>query len=273
MATHWIKACLESSSRREEALTASARGSEIPGYLSLVTSAATRIRESSKPVFRAFIYSAGGILLAAALMRFLIAAGTAQALTLPEPMLGIPLRYAVLIVGGLELTVALICLFGKQVGLQIGWLAWLATDFVVYRIGLFMLHCHPQATCIGSLTDPLHLSRGTTGLIIGFLPFYLLLGSYAALIWLWLEGRRAKAAKFLKMSCPSCGIHIRFADRNLGRKIPCPHCQTNITLRKPDLLKMTCFFCQGHIEFPAHAIGEKIPCPHCNMDITLKEPA
>jgi hypothetical protein len=24
-------------------------------------------------------------------------------------------------------------------------------------------------------------------------------------------------------------------------------------------------------KFPPHAIGEKIPCPHCNMDITLKE--
>ena len=220
-----------------------------------------------------FIHSAGGIMLAAALTRFLIAAGSAQVLALPEPMLGIPLRYAVLAVGAFELVVALICHFGNQAGLQLGWLAWLATNYLVYWIGLWAMHVHPQATCIGSFTDPLHLSRGTTGLIIGFLPFYLLLGSYAALIWLWLEGRRAKAAKFLKMSCPSCGIHIRFSDRNLGRKIPCPHCQTNITLRKPDLLKTSCFFCQGHIEFPAHAIGEKIPCSHCNMDITLKEPA
>jgi uncharacterized paraquat-inducible protein A len=75
------------------------------------------------------------------------------------------------------------------------------------------------------------------------------------------------------MSCPSCGIHIRFAGKNLGQKIPCPHCQTSITLRRPDLLKMACFFCHGHIKFPPHAIGEKISCPHCNMGITLKEPA
>lgn len=220
-----------------------------------------------------FIYSAGAVLLAAALERLLIATGNVQALALPEPVLGIPLRHAVLMIGGLELVVALICLFGKQTGLQIGWLAWLATDFVLYRIGLFAMHCHPQATCIGSITDPLHFSRGTMGILIGFLPFYLLLGSYAVAIWLWLEGRRAKAAKFLKMSCPSCGIHIRFAGQNLGRKIPCPHCQASITLRKPDLLKMSCYFCHGHIEFPSHAIGEKMHCPHCNQDITLKEPA
>ena len=75
------------------------------------------------------------------------------------------------------------------------------------------------------------------------------------------------------MACPACGVHIRFDARNLGRQIPCPHCQKTLALRKPDLLKMACFFCQGHIEFPTHAIGEKMACPHCNMDITLKEPA
>ena len=130
-----------------------------------------------------------------------------------------------------------------------------------------------QATCVGSLTDPLHLTQGVTGFMLGLLPVYLLLGSYAAIIWLWMEGRKAKSAKFLKMSCSACGIHIRFDGRNLGQNISCPHYKNDITLRKPDLLKMTCFFCKEHIEFPSHALGEKIPCPHCKMDITLKEPA
>jgi hypothetical protein len=225
-----------------------------------------------KPV-KLFIYSAGAILLAAALLRLIIAAGSTQFLSMPEPLLGIPLRYAVLLVGGLELVVALICLFGKSVKLQLCCLAWLATNFFVYQIGLFSMHVHPQTTGIGSLTDPLNLSRGTMGIAAWFLPLYLLLGSYASVTSLWLEGRRFKAAKFLKMSCPACGVHIRFDDRNLGQKIPCPQCQKPVTLRKPENLKMSCFFCQEHIEFPAHAIGEKMPCPHCKMDITLKEPA
>ena len=222
---------------------------------------------------KTFILSAGGILMAAAVERFLVVAGNAQVLDLPEPVMGIPLRYSVLLVGALELAVALICLFGRQTGLQLGWLAWLATNYFVYRIGLLAMGYHWQGTCIGSLTDPLHLARGTVGMIVSFLPVYLLLGSYAALGQLWWAGRRAKAAKFLKMSCPACGVHIRFDERNLGQKIPCPHCQKAITLRKPDLLKMSCFFCKEHIEFPSHAIGEKMSCPHCKMDITLKEPA
>lgn len=219
-----------------------------------------------------FIYSAGGILVAAALERFLVAAGDAQVLALPEPALGIPLRYTALLVGGLELVVALICFFGKQTGLQVGWVVWLATDYLVYRIGLLTMQCHPQATCIGSLTDPLSLSRGPAGIVMGLLPLYLLSGSYAAMIWLWLEHRRAKAAKYFKMSCPACGVHIRFDGHNVGQKIPCPHCQATVTLRREENLKMSCFFCKGHIEFPAHAIGTKMACPHCKMDITLKEP-
>ena len=218
-----------------------------------------------------FIKSAGVILLAAALVRLLIAASDIPALSLPEPMLGIPIRYAVLAVGVFELLVALICLFGKRTGLQLAWLAWMATNYAVYWTGLGLSHIHPQATGIGSLTDPLLLSRGAPGYITMWVPVYLMLGSYAALGWLWLEGRKSKAARFWKMSCPSCGVHIRFDERNMGRQMPCPHCQTGITLRRPENLKMNCFFCKEHIEFPAHAIGEKIACPHCKMDITLKE--
>jgi DNA-directed RNA polymerase subunit RPC12/RpoP len=237
-----------------------------------------------------FIYSAGAILLAAALIRFVIAAGNAQALSLPEPMLGIPLRYSMLLVGGFELTVALICLFGRQLHFQVGWLAWLATNFIVFQIGLFWMHIHPQATCIGSFTDPLRLARGVTGFITSLFPFYLLLGSYAAVIWPLFEGRKqiiplvttmpvpvARSqevlVRFIKIACIACGGHIEFPSNLFGQKIPCPHCQAAITLQKPGNIKMSCTDCDGHIEFPAHAVGQEIPCPHCNTNITLKEPA
>jgi predicted RNA-binding Zn-ribbon protein involved in translation (DUF1610 family) len=216
------------------------------------------------------MWSAGFILLIAALNRFLIATGTARSLFVPEPLVGIPLRYAVILVGVLELVVGLICLFGKRLGPQLGWLIWLSFDYVVYRAALFYLHCDPQTTCLGGPTDPLHLSRTILAPILPFLPFYLLVGSCAAALWLWSLGRESK---YLKMSCPSCGVHIKFLARRLGEKTACPQCRTAITLRRPENLKMSCFFCQGHIEFPAHAIGNKLQCPHCKKDITLVEPA
>jgi DNA-directed RNA polymerase subunit RPC12/RpoP len=243
---------------------------------------------------QSFIKSAGAILLAAALSRFLIATGNAPFLSLPDPALGIPLHYAVLMVGAVELLVAFICLFGRQIYIQTGWLAWLATNFVVFQAGLFWMHCHPQATCIGSLTDPLHLSRGASGFILDMLPVYLALGSYAALMQLWFANRGeterrvvktvagrpgtggigpAILVRFIKISCISCGGHIEFPTNLLGEKIPCPHCQATIILKRPETIKISCSVCDGHIEVPVHALGQKISCPHCSMEITLMEPA
>ncbi len=270
-------------------------------------------REHPQPDWiQLFILAAGFILLAGALNRFLIAAGQAQVLSLPDPLLGIPLRWAVLIVGMFELTVALICLGSARaparsgsrprgphqdaanlaapahVGWPLAWLAWLGISYVVFGIGLVWQHCPPQATCIGSLTDPLRLSHGITGYIFEFLPFGLVLGSCAAIFSFWLSKKsrttrlaaarqlaeeRDAAAGLLKMPCPSCGGHVKFPAQNIGQQIPCPHCQAPITLRKPEeKMKMVCVLCGGPIEFPSHAIGQKIPCPHCAKNITLLQP-
>jgi hypothetical protein len=225
-----------------------------------------------------FIRWAGALLLALALVNLIQAGTSGPSLIVLDPLLGIPLRLAVLAVGGLELVVALICLFGRQAGLQSGLIAWLATNFAVYRAGLLWQGCHTQWGCLGNPLDRLRLLPSLADHGLYFLLACLLLGGYAALVWLWF-GEPASVRNWkeriegLKMSCPACGVHIKFALQYLGQKIPCPHCRANITLRKPDRLKMSCYFCQEHIEFPTHAIGEKMPCPHCKMDITLKEPA
>jgi len=228
-----------------------------------------------------FVNLAGAILLAAGLSRLLIAAEGAQFLSLPDPALGIPLHYALLVVGGIESLVALICLFGKRIHFQVGWLAWLATSYLVFQIGLFWMHCHPQATCIGSLTDPLHLSRGIAGWFVMALTIYIILGSYIALIRLWANGTAdvpvgqspplPAPADSIKMSCAACGGRVQFTAADAGQKIPCPHCQREMVLQAGNL-KMTCVLCGGHIEFPVYVVGQKIPCPHCARTITLLQP-
>lgn len=86
-----------------------------------------------------FPYAAGGVLLADGLIRLLCAASRSEFLTASEPLLGIPLRLAVLLVGSIELGVALLCLFGKRIELRLALVAWMSTNFVVYWIGLLSL--------------------------------------------------------------------------------------------------------------------------------------
>jgi hypothetical protein len=180
----------------------------------------------------------------------------------------------VALVGAIELAVALVCLFGKRASLQATLILWLALNYGVFRAGLYSMGVHADWTCVGSLTDPLKLARGTSGLAVSYvLPGYLLAGSGLALLWPWWRRKFPPKSAFTKMFCPGCGGHIKFAVLNLGQNVPCPHCKITVTLRRPESLKMNCYFCKGHIEFPAHALGTKMPCPHCKRDITLKEPA
>lgn len=221
---------------------------------------------------RLFTLSAGALLLGAALVRLLILIRNVPQLHRAEPLLGLSLPLGILLVGCFELVVALVCLFGSRPGLQAGLLAWTSVNYLVFRFGLVSMGVHPEWTCLGSLTDPLHLARGTNGFVLSYvIPSYLLLGSFAALLWPWLRRLFPPASEFEKMSCPACGRHIRFAVQNLGQTIPCPQCKTTVTLRKPGTLKSECYFCKGHVEFPAHALGQKIQCPHCNMEITLRD--
>jgi hypothetical protein len=176
-----------------------------------------------------FIYSAGGILLTAALMRFVIAADTTQVLALPDPVLFLPLRYALVLVGGIELVAALICLFGKNLALQTSMLAFLSMNYFVYQIGLYIMHLHCQTTCLGSLTDPLHLTHSLIGSLSNLLPIYLLAGSCGCYLWLWKEEK--KKPKTYKNACPQCGQHIQYTSELLGKTIPCPNCQHSLNLQ------------------------------------------
>jgi hypothetical protein len=217
-----------------------------------------------------FLWLAGGLLAFHGTATLIVILQKPQMTAMPDPVLGVPVRWLMLGIGLAELLLALLCLFTRKQGLSLLLLAWLALNLIVYRFGLSSVGWPHHYGYVGPLVNSLDISPFRADIILMVTLGCLLAGSG---IVSWLDRRKNLTVETLKMSCPSCGVHIKFAAQNLGQKISCPRCQTNIKLRKPDLLKMACFFCQGHIEFPPHAIGEKIPCPHCNMDITLKEPA
>lgn len=216
-----------------------------------------------------FVYSAGGILALAGINHVLDAFSGSQVYSLRDPIFGMSFHHLLPLLGTCELVVAWFCLFTNRKTLSLGLVIWLVINLMLLRLGFGIMGWHHPYTFIGGLADGLNLSPLAADGIVWAATLFLITGSG---ILLRTEFRTEKKSQTQTMPCPSCGGHIRFSIRNLGQKIPCPHCQTNITLRKPGLLKMACFFCKGHIAFPAHALGTKMPCPHCQKDITLLEP-
>ncbi|HXI70046.1 MAG TPA: MauE/DoxX family redox-associated membrane protein [Verrucomicrobiae bacterium] len=144
---------------------------------------------------RPFLIIAGVLLLVTALAKLISSTGNARILREIDPILSVSFQKVSWIVGVLELVVSLICLFGKRVNLQTVLVAWLATSFVIYRLGLLWIGYHKPCSCMGNLTDALHLSPQTTSTAMKIILAYLLIGSYGAFFWLWLHKLKTPLSK------------------------------------------------------------------------------
>ncbi|MGH7977270.1 MAG: hypothetical protein ACREC8_11490, partial [Limisphaerales bacterium] len=71
----------------------------------------------------------------------------------------------------------------------VGFIAWLATNFFIYRLGLIHIGYHKPCSCLGTLTDALHIPAQTADTAMKIILAYLLIGSYTALLWLWRQRR------------------------------------------------------------------------------------
>lgn len=230
---------------------------------------------------RRFLNSAGVLLLTFALALAWCNMANWSLVPPHDPLSGLSLRTVFWILGGLFLAVALVCLGVGAHFLRIFLVAWVAFGFEVYQIGLLFAPSRAIHGYFGYLSAVFNLPLQMVALLAQGAFLYLLAGG----LFFVLQHRRGEqqvqalarqvaSGEMLKCRCHACGGPILFSAANLGQQLPCPHCQANTTLRKPDeSLKISCFFCKEHIEFPAHAVGEKLKCPHCHKDITLKEPA
>lgn len=223
---------------------------------------------------RVFIYSAGALLLLAATALLVSTWTPAYYIQYPhDPVFGISIRTLFWLVAGICFTVSLICLFGKNSKWQAALVAYLATGFGIYWLGLYWGGGGNLSGYFANFPTAFGISASAACVFATMILGYLFLGGYLCLIWLWRQERLENAVESRKMLCPACGGHIKFAAQNVGRQIDCPHCKTTIVLQTADTLKMTCVLCGGNIEFPAHSLGQKIPCPHCAKIIPLLKPA
>jgi hypothetical protein len=134
-----------------------------------------------------FIHSSGILFLLTAVAKLISGFGTAAILNNPDPVFLISFRHLFYAVAAAELSVAAVCLFNKNRKLQAGLIAMLATNFMLYRFGLYWQGYHSPCPCLGNLTDALHIPPQTADTAMKIILGYLLLGSYATLFWLWKE--------------------------------------------------------------------------------------
>jgi hypothetical protein len=119
------------------------------------------------------------------------AIGSARSLDTIDPLIGMPFRQLFLLAGLAELLIAFLCLFTDKRRLSLLVVAWISTNFLVYRLGLWFIGWHHPCNCMGSLAGALHLSdRAADNIMKGVLAF-LLVGSYLLLLLDWRAGRAA----------------------------------------------------------------------------------
>lgn len=150
---------------------------------------------TSKGMSAWFLKPAGALLGITGLAKVLSATGPARALDTADPLIGIPFRQLLLFVGLAELLIGFFCLLTDRRRSSLLAVAWISTNFLVYRAGLWLMGWHQPCRCMGSLSDMLHISPRVADNIMKAALAYLLIGSYAILLRQWLQGRRGGAAR------------------------------------------------------------------------------
>ena len=139
---------------------------------------------------RWFIISAGVVLSITGIAKIWSGLGQARILVVPDPLIGIELGHLLSLVGVAEVAIALACFFSKRQLSSIVSVAWLATGFAVYRLGLLWIGWQRPCSCLGNLTDALNISPQKADTAMKIILAYLLVGSYATLFWLWRQRKK-----------------------------------------------------------------------------------
>ena len=89
---------------------------------------------------RIFVLSVGIALLVLALMTLTSISAGLEISHPPDPLLGMRLSTLFIIVAVLELIIAMNCIFGKQIIVQLNLILWLTIYFIGYYLGMLLIH-------------------------------------------------------------------------------------------------------------------------------------
>jgi hypothetical protein len=133
-----------------------------------------------------FLRTAAVVLLVTGLAKVGSGLGNARILSVQDPIFGITFGKLLPAAGIAEVLLGLACFSNRFTPrLKLRLVAWLATNFLVSRIGLWCVGWHHPCSCMGSLAGALHLSDFAADRIMKWLLAYLLVGSYISLLGGW----------------------------------------------------------------------------------------
>jgi hypothetical protein len=146
-----------------------------------------------------FSISVGALLGLTGFAKVSSAFGSAKVLFAIDPITTISFKHLMLAVGTCELLIACTCVFSRAETLSLILTGCFATLCLVYRLGLIWIGYHRTCTCLGNLTDALHISPEVADRTMRIILAYLLIGSYALLFRIWKRNWRASASSSPKM--------------------------------------------------------------------------
>ena len=138
-----------------------------------------------------FPATAAFVLTIAGLAKIITVFGRVRILEVSDPLFGISFRALLVAVGLVEIIIAVLCLLTKGSRLSTLLVAWLATCFLIYRVGLRYVGWHRPCPCFGNITDFLGIPPQTADTVMRIVLAYLLIGSYGTLFWLWRQKRKS----------------------------------------------------------------------------------
>lgn len=133
-----------------------------------------------------FVISCAIIFLITGAAKIYSAFGNAQVLQVDAPVLDISFERLFILVGAIEIAISMLCFCMKRQLINLIAVFWLSSNFLLYRLIVAWTGYHKPCSCLGSLTDSLHISAATGDALMKWILVYLLVGSIGCLVMAWL---------------------------------------------------------------------------------------
>lgn len=138
--------------------------------------------EMKTALARKLLIVAGILLIITGLAKVVSQTGMATILDTRDPIIPATMRQVLLAVGAIEILLGVLCFSSKNFRMQGALVAWFATSVLLYRGGLWYVGYTKPCSCIGTLTDVIHVDEEMADKIAKLILCYLLAVGYS--FWL-----------------------------------------------------------------------------------------